>query len=98
STDRHGDPAPCRVSSRALAFLALSASALAPSAASAQTHGEIPFTPTCLPDAEACSMDAIRFSRREGLPSGLDIDTGWVPPSGTLGVRFVTVVAGHTQV
>jgi MYXO-CTERM domain-containing protein len=52
----------------------------------------------CPADTIGCARAGIAYRRREGLPAELDVDTGWVPSSAPVAVRFRAVVAGHTTV
>jgi MYXO-CTERM domain-containing protein len=52
----------------------------------------------CPADSVGCARAPIAYRRRAGLPVELDVDTGWVPPSSPLGVRFRAAFVGHTEI
>jgi MYXO-CTERM domain-containing protein len=52
----------------------------------------------CPTGALGCASSPIEFRRREGLPVELDVDTGWVPASAPVQVRFRAALVGHTEV
>lgn len=61
------------------------------SSAGAEAQGE----PTCPTSRHASPMS---FSHREALFDAIDLDSGWVPGSSPLQVRFAVRLAGETQV
>ncbi|MDP3275058.1 MAG: hypothetical protein Q8Q09_07660 [Deltaproteobacteria bacterium] len=52
----------------------------------------------CPAGAWDCVQAPVAFVRREGLSSTPMVDTGWVPASAPVQVRFVAAIAGHTEV
>jgi MYXO-CTERM domain-containing protein len=68
--------------------------------AGAPDDGGTPATdaPPCPSDALGCAAAPIHYDHRVGSPVEFDFDTGWVPASSPVQIRFHTALQGHTEV
>ncbi|MGE0790925.1 MAG: MYXO-CTERM sorting domain-containing protein [Sandaracinaceae bacterium] len=78
---------------RLAAVLGIGSFLLAPALASAQAAGA-----QCPPDAVGCHTQDVDFTHRAAAFDDIMLDTGWVPSSGPLQVRFYVYIGGSTQV
>lgn len=52
----------------------------------------------CSTDNVGCSTSEIEFHHRDALFEGVMLDSGWVPSSGPIQVRFAVLLGGSTEV
>jgi len=80
------------------ALALLIAACLLPTAASAQDAGVGPHPELCPPDYVGCHTDEMDWLHRDALFDDVDFDTGWVPASSPLQLRFMFSLGGSTEI
>lgn len=80
--------------------LVLGATALFPARAALAQDGGLPDAElgSCPLGATGCASAPISYSNTRGIPIAFDIDTGWVPASSPVQVRFRSALEAHTTV